>query len=158
MNDAEIKDSYPQIDLVKLNIPLEGFYNFIGCWIYYSGNQTILVDPGPRNTIATLVNALRERGIKNIDYILLTHIHIDHAGGVGLLLRYYPEAQVICHPEGIPHMIAPAKLWASSLKMLGPIAEAYGEIEPIPAGNISYTKKIALAGIIINVLERWQAP
>lgn len=153
MNDAAIKDSYPNIDLIKLDIPLEGFYNFIGCWIYYAGDQIILVDPGPRSTMATLVNVLRERGIKKIDYILLTHIHIDHAGGAGLLLQHYPEAQVICHPEGIPYMVAPAKLWASSLKMLGPIAAAYGEIEPIPAGNISYAKKITLCGTTINVLE-----
>jgi glyoxylase-like metal-dependent hydrolase (beta-lactamase superfamily II) len=100
MNDAAINDSCSHIDLVKLDIPLEGFYNFIGCWIYYAGNQITLVDPGPRNTIAALMYALRERGIKKIDYILLTHIHIDHAGGAGLLLQYYPSAQVICHPVG----------------------------------------------------------
>jgi glyoxylase-like metal-dependent hydrolase (beta-lactamase superfamily II) len=79
----------------------------------------------------------------NLDYVLLTHIHIDHAGGVGVLLRYFPEAQVICHPRGIKHLINPEKLWNASKKVLGDIAEMYGEIYSVPENRIQFLENIS---------------
>ncbi|MBW2596750.1 MAG: MBL fold metallo-hydrolase, partial [Deltaproteobacteria bacterium] len=110
-------------------------------------------DPGPRSSIPTLVDALKRQGIKKIDYILLTHIHIDHAGGAGLLLKHYPDAQVICHPDGIRHMVNPARLWEGSRKTLGKIAEMYGEIAPIPEKNIGYRDHIEAGKIIIDAIK-----
>ncbi|MGZ3597897.1 MAG: MBL fold metallo-hydrolase, partial [Syntrophales bacterium] len=98
-----MKDLY----IVDLDQPLEGFYNFLNSWVYRQGGLTIVVDPGPRSTIPVLVKALKELDVKKLDYILLTHIHIDHAGGAGLLVGHYPDAMVICHPKGIRHMIDP---------------------------------------------------
>ena len=74
-----MKDLY----IVDLDQPLEGFYNFLNSWVYRRDGLTILVDPGPRSTIPVLVKALKDLDIKKLDYILLTHIHIDHAGGAG---------------------------------------------------------------------------
>ena len=80
--------------------------------------------------------------------MLLTHIHIDHAGGTGALLREFPETTVICHPEGVRHMTAPEKLWQGTQKVLGPLlAEAYGEIVPIPAGKIRHEDMVGNTGI-----------
>lgn len=126
---------------------LTGFRKFISSWCFTCGGKTLLVDPGPLSTIPHLVKTLKEHGVARLDYILLTHIHIDHAGGTGELLKTYPDAQVICHPKGIDHMIAPQKLWEGSLKVLGKTAEAYGEIIPIPAGQIRTSETVGDTGI-----------
>jgi glyoxylase-like metal-dependent hydrolase (beta-lactamase superfamily II) len=119
---------------------LEGFRKFISAWLYRGEQTTFVVDPGPLSTIPHLVSELHRHQVDRLDYILLTHIHIDHAGGTGALLEAFPEARVICHPEGIRHMVSPEKLWQGSLKVLGPMAETYGEIRPIPADKIIFSE------------------
>jgi len=126
---------------------LEGFRQFISAWLYRGEGFTLLVDPGPLSTIPHLVGELRRRGVGRLDYILLTHIHIDHAGGSGALLREFPEAQVICHPEGVRHLVAPEKLWQGSRKVLGALAEAYGEIVPVPAERIGFAETVGATGV-----------
>jgi len=126
---------------------LEGFRRFISSWLLQEDHFTALIDPGPLSTIPFLVNGLREKGINSLDYILLTHIHIDHAGGTGELLKYFPMAQVICHPDGIRHMVSPEKLWQGSLQVLGEMAEIYGEIISVDADKIHFTDQIADTGI-----------
>jgi len=128
-----------RLTCIDLDQPsLEGFRRFISSWLYRGPAFTLLVDPGPLSTIPHLVGELRRLGVGRLDAILLTHIHIDHAGGAGALLREFPEARVICHPEGIRHLIAPEKLWEGSRKVLGKLAEAYGEIVPVPAEKIGF--------------------
>jgi glyoxylase-like metal-dependent hydrolase (beta-lactamase superfamily II) len=135
------------LSCIDLDQPtLEGFRKFISAWLYRGDGFTLLVDPGPLSTIPYLLRELRRRGVQRIDYVLLTHIHIDHAGGTGALLREFPEAQVICHPEGIRHLIAPEKLWQGSRKVLGALAEAYGEIVPVPQEKIGFAEEIGATG------------
>lgn len=98
---------------------LEGFRQFISCWLYQDEKLCFVVDPGPLSTIPVLLKELQKQQVKSLDYILLTHIHIDHAGGTGELLRTFPQTKVICHPNGIKHLIAPEKLWAGSKKFSG---------------------------------------
>src|SRR6056297_1613601 len=100
----------------------EGFRRFISSWLHRDKRLGFLVDPGPLSTIPHLLAELDKAGVERLDLILLTHIHIDHAGGTGALLDRYPEAKVVCHPDGIPHMIDPAQLWQGSLKVLGDLA------------------------------------
>ena len=88
---------------------------------------------------------LRRHGIDRLDYILLTHIHIDHAGGAGALLAEFPEARVVCHPEGMRHLAAPEKLWQGSLQVLGKTAEAYGEIVAVPEERLFFAEEIPRA-------------
>ncbi len=126
---------------------LEGFRKFISSWLYQDAELCFLVDPGPLSTIPHLLGELRKRQVAKLDYILLTHIHIDHAGGTGALLQEFPDAQVICHPQGIKHMLAPEKLWQGSQQVLGTLAETYGEILPLPAGQISFAEEIGTTGI-----------
>jgi glyoxylase-like metal-dependent hydrolase (beta-lactamase superfamily II) len=122
---------------------LEGFRKFISCWLYQDEGLGFIVDPGPLSTIPHLVSQLHRHGVNHLDYILLTHIHIDHAGGAGALLEHFPDARIICHPNGIPHMIEPEKLWLGSLKVLGGVAEAFGKIIPIPQNRIGYDEWLA---------------
>jgi glyoxylase-like metal-dependent hydrolase (beta-lactamase superfamily II) len=68
--------------------------------------------------------------------VLLTHIHIDHAGGIGSLATHFPHAAVVCHPKGVGHLADPERLWQGSLKTLGKIAEAYGPISPVALNRL----------------------
>ncbi len=138
------------LSCIDLDEPrLEGFSRFISAWLYQDENLTFLVDPGPLATIPYLLEQLELKGVARLDYIFLTHIHIDHAGGTGALLKSFPEARVICHPQGIKHMTAPEKLWQGSLKVLGYVAEVYGEIIPVPEANISFSEKVGDTGIAV---------
>ncbi len=132
------------LNCIDLDEPrLQGFTRFISAWVYQSDELNFLVDPGPLSTISYLVEELEKMGVKRLDYILLTHIHIDHAGGTGELLRKYPDARVICHPKGIRHMVDPEKLWQGSLQVLGHVAEVYGEIVPVPKDRITFAEEAA---------------
>lgn len=149
--------TYSILDSNLYQIPLDqnmiGFRNFISAWLYKSDEITFLVDPGPKYSINQLISTLKEINVQKIDYILLTHIHIDHAGGTGVLLAHFPKAKVICHPKAIEHMTSPEKLWKGSLKVLGNIAEAYGEIVPIPTNTIGYLNLIETDAGDINIIE-----
>lgn len=128
--------------LIDLDQPREGFRYFINSWLIREKGGAILIDPGPRSTIPVLKASLRKLGVRKIAYILLTHIHIDHAGGAGLLMDDYPEAQIICHPKGITHAVHPEKLWKASRQTLGPVAELYGEIASISEDRITFRDTI----------------
>lgn len=130
------KDISNDLFLIDLDQNITGFRKFISAWLYKGASTSFLVDPGPSNSINQLLEVLETLEVKILDYILLTHIHIDHAGGAGALLEKYPDATVICHSKGIDHMVDPQKLWEGSLKVLGDIARAYGEVVPIPKNKI----------------------
>lgn len=119
------------IELIPLTPPLTGFECFLNAWLY-QGKQTFLVDPGPTVTVPQLQAELRKRGITCLDGILLTHIHLDHAGGTGDLLQQYPDTPVYCHPAAVEHLADPERLWQGSLKTLGAMAQAYLPPAPVP--------------------------
>ncbi len=137
-----------RLTCIDLDLPaFEGFRKFISSWLYRGEGFTLLVDPGPFSTIPKLLGELERQGVQHLDYVLLTHIHIDHAGGTGALLRRYPDAQVICHPEGIRHLAAPEKLWQGTRKVLGELAEAYGEILPVPEARLGFAEQVGSTGV-----------
>ncbi len=143
----------PNLTLIDLDQDMTGFRKFISAWLYTDAEIAFVVDPGPSHSIETLIITLKELKVEKIDYILLTHIHIDHAGGTGRLIESFPMAQVICHEKGISHMVSPEKLWQGSLKVLGKIAEGYGKIIPVPREKISFLKEIETASGEIRVLK-----
>jgi glyoxylase-like metal-dependent hydrolase (beta-lactamase superfamily II) len=122
--------------LVDLDLPLPGFYRFISSWVIREGDRAVVIDPGPAATINTLHNALDQLGIRTIDYILLTHIHLDHAGGCGDMAERFPDAAIMCHSQAINHLVDPTKLWHGSLKHLGELAQGYGQPSPINSEKI----------------------
>ncbi len=98
-----------------------------------------LVDPGPSTTLATLRAALAGKGIALADVrqVLLTHIHLDHAGVTGTLVRDNPSIDVFVHERGAPHMVDPAKLLSSATRLYGADMDRFwGEFLPVPAGRI----------------------
>ena len=99
----------------------------------------VIVDPGPASSVETLLEALGDEVPRAL---LLTHIHLDHAGATGVLVRRFPDLQVHVHERGAPHLVDPGKLIASASRLYGDEMERlWGEIAPVPAENVH-----ALAG------------
>jgi glyoxylase-like metal-dependent hydrolase (beta-lactamase superfamily II) len=94
----------------------------------------VLVDPGPASAMDTLLEAL---GDDRPRALLLTHIHFDHAGAAGALVRRWPDLEVWVHERGAPHMIDPARLVASATRLYGDdFKRLWGEVVPIPEANL----------------------
>jgi glyoxylase-like metal-dependent hydrolase (beta-lactamase superfamily II) len=108
--------------------------------ILSAGGRAAIVDSGTNDTTPRVLAALAAKNIapECVDLLLLTHVHLDHAGGAGTLMRALPNATAVLHPRGAPHMIDPAKLVAGSIEVYGPdeFRRTYGEIVPIPAGRV----------------------
>ncbi len=104
-----------------------------------SDGYRALVDPGPGSTLETLRAQLQAHGLTvgDIDAILLTHIHLDHAGASGALVRENPRLPVYVHKNGAPHMADPSKLLASAQRLWPKnLQRLFGEILPVPAENL----------------------
>jgi glyoxylase-like metal-dependent hydrolase (beta-lactamase superfamily II) len=108
--------------------------------IIQHNGRAAFVDTGTNHSVPHLLAALDELGIAydSVDYVLLTHVHMDHAGGAGLLLQHLPNARVLIHPRGVPHMIDPSKLVAASQAVYGVEAfrKLYGDVLPVPQDRI----------------------
>jgi glyoxylase-like metal-dependent hydrolase (beta-lactamase superfamily II) len=99
-----------------------------------------LVDPGPSTTLDGLLKSLAAQGIAlgDVRHVLLTHIHLDHAGATGALLRANPEIEVLVHERGARHMADPSKLMASATRLYGTdMDRLWGEVLPVPADRIT---------------------
>lgn len=111
----------PKMRLSDLQPSIPGYTRFIGTY-FFGGEKNATVDTGPTSAIPNLLLRLAELDITPewIDYIILTHIHIDHAGGVGTALRRMPNAKVLAHARARSHLIDPTMLWeAATLTSLG---------------------------------------
>jgi glyoxylase-like metal-dependent hydrolase (beta-lactamase superfamily II) len=124
--------------------------------------RVALVDTGTAHSVPRTLEALAAlgHGPGDVDYVLLTHVHLDHAGGAGAFMWALPNATLVVHPRGAPHMIDPAKLVAASIAVYGEALyrDLYGEIPPIDAARVHATQdgeQLSLAG---RVLEFWFTP
>lgn len=103
--------------------------------------RAAFVDTGANNAVPRLLAALEASDLDgaDVDYVFLTHIHLDHAGGAGLLMQSLPNAVAVIHPRGARHMAAPEKLIKGSIAVYGEAAfrELYGDILAIDEGRIS---------------------
>jgi glyoxylase-like metal-dependent hydrolase (beta-lactamase superfamily II) len=122
----------PEVKLIEIKQNMPGFGSFFGSWVC-KGDVNILIDTGPANSACNLLDALVGLGLEKIDYVCLTHVHIDHCGGLAQIIDHYPMAKVICHHQGLKHLLDPSGLWKGSLDVLGEIAINYGEPKPVSA-------------------------
>ena len=113
----------------------------IATGVYTSDTGVTLIDPGPGSCIDTLRAGLSAQGIgvADIQSILLTHIHLDHAGVTGLLVKDNPEIKVFVHEKGAPHVIDPSKLINSANQLWGVegVARLWGPVIPVPETNLT---------------------
>lgn len=136
------------LHLIDLDQNLPGQRRFISCWVSVAEDLVFVVDPGPPSTADHLIARLEALGIPRLDYILLTHVHLDHGGCTARILDRWPGARVVCHPKGRPHLVDPARLWRGSRAVLGKKAEVYGEPVPVPPEALTDFDEIAARGIL----------
>ncbi len=156
IKEAYINKISKEVSLITLFPPIKGFDDFIGTWVYQK-EKTFIVDVGPAVTAQSLIKALKHMGIQQLDYILLTHIHIDHAGGLCEVAEQFPEALIVCHDDGIEHLVDPARLWKGSVKTLGNTGIAYGEIKPVSQDRFLGAKQF-LSETVNAVITPGHAP
>ena len=110
------------------------------------GKRAAFVDTGTTYSVPYLLAALEELGIERaaVDFVFLTHVHLDHAGGAGALMQALPNARAVLHPRGAPHLIDPAKLIAASIDVYGETLyrRLYGDIVPLPKERVLVTKDL----------------
>lgn len=139
---AEINQLSP--GLWHISLPFQGEQGVVGAYVLTGQNaegQTdlVLIDPGPETTAQALLTALQRGGWDpaQVTHILITHIHLDHSGGVGTLLHSMPRANVFVHALGAPHLSDPARLIQSAARIYGERMQIlWGKIEPVPADHI----------------------
>ena len=106
--------------------------------------RAAFVDTGTNDSVPLLLDALDQRDIDtaDIEFVFLTHVHLDHAGGAGLLMQHLPNARCVIHPRGAPHMIDPEKLIKGTEGVYGVerTREMYGEIRPIAERHVVVAK------------------
>lgn len=103
-------------------------------------SRVAFIDTGSNDSLPNALAALDRVGLgaESVDYVILTHIHLDHAGGAGTMMRAFPNARLVVHPRGARHMAEPAKLVAGVTAVYGAdyVQRVYGEILPVPVERI----------------------
>jgi glyoxylase-like metal-dependent hydrolase (beta-lactamase superfamily II) len=124
-------------NLFLIDLETGGLKNII-CSYVIKGKKTILVESGPISSVPKLLSGLKELEVKleDVEYLAVTHVHLDHGGGAGSLLKFLPNAEVLVHPRGMPHLVNPEVLWLSSKEVLGFESEIFGKPEPVPKERI----------------------
>ena len=116
-----------------------GYPSTVGCYLVETGDGPALFDCGPAACIPALKAGLAERGLelRDVRHLLLSHIHLDHAGAAGSLVREHPSLQVHVSAVGAPHLSDPSRLEASARRLYGEAFDRlWGELVPVPAENV----------------------
>ena len=118
------------------------FGEMFGGFLTEHDGQTFVVDCGVGGGAKDMVQRLKkELGTRPLDYVLLTHIHMDHAGATDEIMRVWPHCKTLAHKKSLRHLENPEKLWASTQAVMGELAEMYGRLEPLdPARLIAHTE------------------
>jgi glyoxylase-like metal-dependent hydrolase (beta-lactamase superfamily II) len=124
-------------NLFQVELETGGYKNLI-CSYVIKAPKITLVESGPTSSVPNLISGLEELGISldDVQYLAITHVHLDHGGGAGTLLKVLPNAKVLVHQRGMPHLINPDKLWQSAQTVLGFVSEIFGMPEPVPEERI----------------------
>ena len=127
--------------------------HFDAAYLIVHGGRAAFIDTGTNHAVPRLLAALAALGIERdaVERVIPTHVHLDHAGGAGLLMSHLPNARMLVHPRGAPHLIDPAKLWAGATAVYGAeeMARSYGSLIPVPAERVDTSSdgmRIELAG------------
>ena len=122
-----------------LDLLLGGVPRNVGCYVIDSAEGPALFDCGPTTCLPALKAGLAKRGLElhEIRHLILSHIHFDHAGATGALVREHPELEVHVSEIGAPHLVDPTRLEASARRLYGDAFDSlWGELVPVPAANI----------------------
>lgn len=113
---------------------------FDAAYLVVDGDRAAFIDCGTNYAVPRMMAALDAAGLtpQHVDWLILTHVHLDHAGGAGELIAQLPNAKLVVHPRGARHMIDPSQLWAGASAVYGEAVmdETYGRLRPIPAERV----------------------
>jgi glyoxylase-like metal-dependent hydrolase (beta-lactamase superfamily II) len=119
-------------NLYAIDAWMEGKPERLACYLFDTPER-VLIEVGPSATLHHLTAALDDLGIDDIATIVVTHIHLDHAGGAGQMAKRYPDAQIGVHARGARHLITPERLWKSAVGVFGEewLTTTWGPMEPV---------------------------
>jgi len=110
------------------------------CYLVCGGDRLAFIDTGTAHTVPRLLATLDRLGYTpaQVAYVMPTHVHLDHAGGAGALMAHCPNARLVTHPRGVPHLIDPTKLIAGATAVYGAesCAQHFGTLTPVPATRV----------------------
>ena len=113
---------------------------FDAAYLIVENGRGAFIDCGTHYAVPRMLAALDETGMTpaDVDWLILTHVHLDHAGGAGELIAHLPNAKLVVHPRGARHMIDPSQLWAGASAVYGAavMEQTYGRLRPIPAERV----------------------
>ena len=136
---AEYDVRYEQLGdgLYAIDAWMEGGPGRLACYLYDTPER-VLIEVGPSATHDHLIAALDHLGIDDIARIVVTHIHLDHAGAAGQMARRYPNARIGVHAKGARHLIDPTRLWDSAVRVFGEswLTRTWGPMEPVPEQRV----------------------
>ena len=138
MNTVEVINIAEGIDVVD-----SGYYSqdFAAIYLLRQNSKVAIIETGTNYSVPVVENALMKSGLTLLDvsYVVPTHVHLDHAGGAGELMRQCVNARLVVHPRGARHLIDPSKLVAGAMAVYGEekFKEYYGEIIPIDANRVT---------------------
>jgi glyoxylase-like metal-dependent hydrolase (beta-lactamase superfamily II) len=127
------------IDLFPIDLFHRGAARTVGAYLLDTSGGLSLFDCGPASCVSALKAGLAERGheLGDVKQLLLSHIHLDHAGAAGVLVREHPELQVWVSEIGAPHLVDPSRLERSARRLYGDtFDELWGELAPVPEANV----------------------
>ena len=139
-----------------------GFFRprFDAAYLVVERGHAAFIDCGTAFSVPRMLAALDNAGLTpaNVDWLILTHVHLDHAGGAGALMTHLPNAQLVVHPRGARHMIDPSQLWAGASAVYGEavMEQTYGRLIPVPAARVTEATDdgvIDLAGRPLRCLD-----
>jgi glyoxylase-like metal-dependent hydrolase (beta-lactamase superfamily II) len=139
LNESDRGMSDAPTDPRIVDLEFQGHRGVIGSFLFDDGREVGLVETGPASTIPSLLTVLAtlEDGLERLTSIVVTHVHLDHAGGVGELLRRAPNAHVFVHEVGAPHLVDPSKLLRSAARIYGDQMEPlWGNVIPAAADRV----------------------
>lgn len=144
-------------ELIDLNFL--GYPQAIAAYLLDDGNEAAIVEVGPTSTAETLLQEVQARGVplQRIRHLIVTHIHLDHAGALGWLLQRLPNATAYVHPVGAPHMVDPSRLIASASRLYGEMMERlWGEVVPVPQERLQIVRdgdRLTVAGRTLLAID-----
>ena len=122
-----------------------------------TGGKTALVETGPKSSVENVLRGLESMRVERLDYIVVTHVHLDHAGAAGTLAARWPDATVAVHEVGAPHLADPSKLWSSAARIYGDDMERlWGGIDPVSHERILALRdgdRIDLGGRVLQAFD-----
>ncbi len=127
---------------------------FDAAYLVVEGGRAAFIDTGTTHSVPRLLAALAAAGLapEAVDFVIATHVHLDHAGGVGALMQHLPAAKLVVHPRGAPHLIDPRMLTQSARGVYGDeeFERSYGHVQGVPAERVVETED----GTVLALGER----